>query len=79
MPRDSTLLKSSTEAAKTVKPYLDAGQGEIVFWQMAILPGITAHPTPGHLLVIAAMWRSKGRRHQVLGDIVHAASVQFPN
>jgi len=25
------------EAAKTVKPYLDAGKGEIVFWKTAIL------------------------------------------
>jgi len=33
MPRDSTLLKSTLTKPKTVKPYLDAGKGEIVFWQ----------------------------------------------
>jgi len=31
----------------------------------ALLPGITAHPTPGHTLVIA-MWRQR-REHRVLG------------
>jgi len=54
-------------------------QGRIVFWQTTLLPGITAHPTPGHLLVIAAMWRRSKGEHRVLGTILFTALVQFPN
>jgi len=36
------------EAAKTVKPYLDAGKVKSFSGKTALLPGITAHPTPGH-------------------------------
>jgi glyoxylase-like metal-dependent hydrolase (beta-lactamase superfamily II) len=36
------------EAVKTVKPYLDAGKLKSFSGETAILPGITARPTPGH-------------------------------
>jgi len=64
------------EAAKTVKPYLDAKKS--FSGKTALLPGITAHPTPdtpGHSCYVAA---SKGESIEFWGDIVHFASVQFP-
>jgi hypothetical protein len=42
------------EAVKTVKPYLDAGKLKSFSGETAILPGITARPTPGHKSVIPA-------------------------
>ncbi|KAB8318659.1 MBL fold metallo-hydrolase [Tolypothrix campylonemoides VB511288] len=67
------------EAAKTVKPYLDAGKVKSFSGKTALLPGITAHPTPGHTpghsCYVAA---SKGESIEFWGDIVHFASVQFP-
>ncbi len=67
------------EAAKTVKPYLDAGKLKSFSGKATLLPGIMAHPTPGHTpghsFYIAA---SKGESIEFWGDIVHFASVQFP-
>lgn len=61
------------EAAKTVKPYLDAGKVKSFSGKTALLPGITAHLTPGHtptLLVIAAMWRQARARASSFGAIL---------
>jgi len=45
MPRDSTLLKSTLTKPRKLKPYLDAGKGEIVARQ----PFYRESPsTPGH-------------------------------
>lgn len=68
------------EAVKTVKPYLDAGKLRSFSSEAAILPGITALPTPGHtpghsFYVV----ESKGESIEFCGDILHFASIQFPN
>lgn len=67
------------EAEQTVKPYADAGKLRSFSGETAILPGITAHPTPGHTpghsCYVAA---SRGESIEFWGDIVHFASVQFP-
>jgi len=65
------------EAAKTVKPYLDAGRKSFS-GKTALLresPRTPGH-TPGHSCYVAA---SKGESIEFWGDIVHFASVQFPN
>lgn len=67
------------EAAKTVKPYLDAGKLRSFSGETAILPGITAHPTPGHTPGHSCyVVESRGESIEFWGDIVHFASVQFP-
>jgi glyoxylase-like metal-dependent hydrolase (beta-lactamase superfamily II) len=68
------------EAAKTIKPYLDAGKLKLLSGETAILPGITARPTPGHtpghnFYVV----ESGGESIEFWGDILHFGSVQFPN
>lgn len=67
------------EAEQTVKPYADAGKLRSFSGETAILPGITAHPTPGHTpghsCYVAA---SRGESIEFWGDLVHFASVQFP-
>jgi glyoxylase-like metal-dependent hydrolase (beta-lactamase superfamily II) len=68
------------EAVKTVKPYLDAGKLKSFSGEAAILPGITALPTPGHtpghsFYVV----ESGGESIEFWGDILHVASIQFPN
>jgi glyoxylase-like metal-dependent hydrolase (beta-lactamase superfamily II) len=68
-----------TEADKTVKPYLDAGKLKSFSGETAILPGITALPTPGHTPG-HSFYRveSKGEGIEFWGDILHFGSVQFP-
>jgi glyoxylase-like metal-dependent hydrolase (beta-lactamase superfamily II) len=68
------------EAVKTVKPYLDAGKLKSFSGETAILPGITALPTPGHtpghsIYIV----ESGGESIEFWGDILHFASIQFPN
>lgn len=68
------------EAIQTVKPYLDAGKLETFSGETAILPGITALPTPGHtpghsFYVV----ESGGESIEFCGDILHFASIQFAN
>jgi glyoxylase-like metal-dependent hydrolase (beta-lactamase superfamily II) len=67
------------EAAKTVKPYLDMGKLKPFSGETAILPGITALPTPGHTPG-HSFYRvaSKGESIEFWGDILHFGSVQFP-
>lgn len=68
-----------TEAAKTLKPYVDAGKVRTFTDRAAILPGITAtlHPghTPGSAFFVA---ESGGQSITFIGDIIHVAPVQFP-
>ncbi|NJK54131.1 MAG: MBL fold metallo-hydrolase, partial [Leptolyngbyaceae cyanobacterium SU_3_3] len=68
-----------TEANKTVKPYLDAGKLKPFSGETAILPGITALPTPGHTPGHSFyLVESQGERIEFWGDIIHFGSVQFP-
>ncbi|MGL4620503.1 MBL fold metallo-hydrolase [Chroococcidiopsis sp.] len=67
------------EAAKTVKPYLNAGKLKSFSGETTILPGITTHPTPGHTPGHSSyVATSKGESIEFWGDIVHFASVQLP-
>ena len=71
--------KSSDEAIKMLKPYIDAGKVTPFEKAGLILPGITAIPHPGHTPGSAFyVLESKGQKIAFVGDIVHAAAVQFP-
>jgi glyoxylase-like metal-dependent hydrolase (beta-lactamase superfamily II) len=68
------------EAVKTVKPYLDAGKLKSFSGEMTILPGVTARPTPGHTPGHSFyIVESGGESIEFWGDIIHFASIQFPN
>jgi glyoxylase-like metal-dependent hydrolase (beta-lactamase superfamily II) len=67
------------EAAKTVKPYADAGKLRSFSGMTEILPGIAAYPTPGHTPGHSCyVVESRGEIVEFWGDIVHFASVQLP-
>ena len=67
------------EAAKTLKPYVDAGKVRAFDRRSDILPGIVAEPKPGHTPGSAFYTLSSaGQTIVFVGDIVHAATVQFP-
>lgn len=77
--RSNVAEKYFDEAAKTVKPYFDAGKLRSFSGVTAILPGITAYPTPGHTPGHSCyVVESRGESIEFWGDIVHFASVQFP-
>ena len=67
------------EAAATVGPYVKAGKVQAFTGETQILPGIKAIPTPGHTpghsFYLVESW---GESMEFIGDIVHVASVQFP-
>ena len=68
-----------TEAAKTLKPYADAGKVRPFDRKRDLVPGITAEPKPGHTPGSAFYTlTSEGQRIVFVGDIVHAGAVQFP-
>jgi glyoxylase-like metal-dependent hydrolase (beta-lactamase superfamily II) len=68
------------EAVKTFKPYFDAGNLKSFSGETAILPGITAYPTPGHTPGHSCyVATSKSNIIEFWGDIVHFASLQFAN
>ncbi|KYC39975.1 MBL fold metallo-hydrolase [Scytonema hofmannii PCC 7110] len=68
------------EAVKTVKPYLDAGKLKSFSGETVILAGIIALPTPGHTPGHSFyLVESGGESIEFCGDIVHFASIQFPN
>ncbi len=68
------------EAVKTVKPYLDAGKLKSFSGETTILPGITAHPTPGHTPGHSFyLVESGGESIEFCGDIIHFGPLQFAN
>lgn len=68
-----------SEAAKTFKPYVDAGKVRAFDRTGPILPGIVAELKPGHTPGSAFYTlTSAGRRITFIGDIVHAGPVQLP-
>jgi glyoxylase-like metal-dependent hydrolase (beta-lactamase superfamily II) len=72
--------RSFDGAVKTVEPYLAAGKLKPFSGQTVILPGITAYPTPGHTPGHSCYKvESGGENIEFWGDILHFASVQFPN
>ncbi len=83
-PRNAERLnldrKYFDEAVKTVKPYLDAGKLKSFSGETAILPGITAYPTPGHTPGHSFyLVESGGESIEFCGDIIHFGSLQFAN
>ncbi|MBW4536335.1 MAG: MBL fold metallo-hydrolase [Pleurocapsa minor HA4230-MV1] len=68
------------EAVKTVKPYLDAGKLKSFSGETAILPGITAYPTPGHTPGHSFYLVESGDESiEFCGDLIHFGSLQFAN
>ena len=66
-------------AQKTLKPYLDAGKVVPFSGTSEILPGLTGTVHPGHTPGSAFYTlTSKGEKITFVGDIIHAAAVQFP-
>jgi len=70
--------KASEEAVKMLKPYLDAGKVATFTSSAEVVPGITATPHPGHTPG-SAFYTLTTRDGAIVfvGDIVHAAAVQF--
>lgn len=67
------------EAAKTVGPYLRAGKVKAFAGRTQIFPGITAIPTPGHTPGHSFyLIENHGQQLELMGDLMHVASVQFP-
>lgn len=70
--------KASEEAGKMLKPYLDGGKVSTFTGSAEVVPGITATPHPGHTPGSAFYTlTTKDGSVVFVGDIVHAAVVQF--
>lgn len=68
------------EAITTLKPYVDAGKVAAFSGMTEVVPGITATLHPGHTPGSAFYTlTSQGERVTFIGDIIHVASVQFPD
>jgi len=68
----------SKQARDMLQPYIDAGKVSTFSAETTLAPGLTAIPHPGHTPG-SAFYRlvNKGQRIVFVGDIVHAAAVQF--
>lgn len=68
------------EAAATLKPYVDAGKVQTFTNRSEVLPGIVGEVHPGHTPGSAFYTLTRGGQSIVfIGDIIHAAAVQFPD
>jgi len=74
------LAKWFKEAEDKVGPYIKAGKVKTFEYGTPLFPGITpidAHGhTPGHTFYAL---ESKGEKMLFIGDMIHAASIQFPD
>ena len=65
-------------AISAIKPYIDANRFKTFEGNSELMHGIHGEPsfghTPGHAIYVA---ESKGEKIVLLGDVVHAAAVQF--
>lgn len=78
-PRTGYEARYFDEAAKTLKPYVDAGKVRPFTGTASILPGITGKVHPGHTPGSAFYTlESRGERIVFIGDIIHVGYVQFP-
>jgi glyoxylase-like metal-dependent hydrolase (beta-lactamase superfamily II) len=73
--------KDAFEGAMTsLNPYVSAGRFKPFDGETTLVPGIRAVPaaghTPGHTVYVV---ESKGQKLLLWGDLMHVASVQFPN
>lgn len=68
------------KARADLAPYIAAGRVETFDGATEIVPGIRSVPayghTPGHTFYVV---ENKGQKLMLWGDVVHAASVQFPD
>ncbi len=68
------------KAEAILKPYVEAGKLQPFSGSTEILPGLTGTVHPGHTPGSAFYTlQSQGQELVFLGDIVHAATVQFPH
>jgi len=67
-------------AMATINPYLAAGKYKPFIGDIELVPGVralgTAGHTPGHTVYVV---ESKGEKLVLWGDLMHVASVQFPD
>ena len=72
--------KRAIEAHSKVDPYIKAGKVKTFGGEVELFPGIRTLAAPGHTPghTIYAL-ESQGQKLMFWGDIMHAASVQFPN
>ena len=67
-------------AMDSINPYIAAGKFKPFEGATELVPGISARPAYGHTRGHTVyMVQSKGQTMAVVGDIMHVASVQFPN
>jgi glyoxylase-like metal-dependent hydrolase (beta-lactamase superfamily II) len=67
------------EANKTLRPYVEAGRVKPIERGSEVVPGIVAELHPGHTPGSAFYTlTSRGQHIVFVGDIIHAAAVQFP-
>lgn len=68
------------QAMQVMTPYITAGKIDAFDKTTEILPGITASLHPGHTPGSAFYTlKSQGQTLTFVGDLIHAAAVQFPN
>lgn len=68
------------QAIDILTPYVEANQIKTFDSETEILPGITATIHPGHTPGMAFYTlASDGRKITFIGDLIHVASIQFPN
>jgi glyoxylase-like metal-dependent hydrolase (beta-lactamase superfamily II) len=74
-------MKDSFKGAMaSINPYAAAGRFKPFDGATELVPGITSVPAYGHTAGHTVyMIESKGQKMAVLGDLMHVASVQFPN
>jgi glyoxylase-like metal-dependent hydrolase (beta-lactamase superfamily II) len=67
-------------AMGAVDPYAAAGKFKPFEGDVDLVPGVKAHPapghTPGHTVYVV---ESRGQRLVLMGDLIHVAAVQFPD
>lgn len=67
-------------AMGAINPYAAAGKFKTFEGDAELVPGVKAHPapghTPGHTVYVV---ESKGQKLVLIGDLIHVAAVQFPN
>ncbi len=67
-------------AMGSIPPYAAAGKFKTFDGDAELVPGVKAHPapghTPGHTVYVV---ESRGQKLVLIGDLIHVAAVQFPN
>lgn len=65
-------------AMHSVNPYAQAGRFKTFEGDVELVPGVTAHPAPGHTPGHTTyLVESRGQKLLLIGDLIHVAAVQF--